>query len=112
MEAEAVFRIWTTADGQNPDAFYDLALSQALLGRTAEALEGFTRAWTLDNRRADACFEIAAAFLKMTDHVRALDWVKKGLSLQPRDAFGLELAGTIQFLGGATASALRYGYYC
>ena len=107
-EAEAVFADWVAADSRSPDAHYYLALSRALQGRTSEAREGFKHVLELDARRADACFEIAAGLLTGHDYQQALTWVSKGLRLVPGDPFGLDLAGTVFYLSGAKAAALRY----
>ena len=107
-EAEAAYAEWVAADARSPDAHYGLALSRALQGRTVEAREGFLYVLALDPGRADACFEIAAGFLAGQAYQQALAWVSKGLRLAPDDPFGLELAGTVCYLGGARTTALRY----
>lgn len=106
-EAEQLFAIWQRAHPGDADANYLLAVSRALQGKTDEAREGFLRVVTLDPRRADACFELAASYVKTSDHRRALDWAVRGLSLAPNDEYGLDVAGTAFYLNGSKDEALK-----
>ena len=106
-EAEEVFTNWTRARPNDPDAHYLLALSRALQGKTAEARDGFLSVLALDPRRADACFEMAATFVKAGDYDQAIAWSLRGLKLAPADEYGLDLAGTAYYLVGAKDEALR-----
>ena len=108
QEAERVFLRLVDADKDNPDLLYHLALSRSLQGRLDQARSGFERVLELDPHRADACFEIAACFLKTKDYLQALSWAERGLQLSPRDPYGLELAGTILYLMDFKVKALHY----
>jgi tetratricopeptide (TPR) repeat protein len=92
----------------SPDAHFQLALSQALQGNLEAALVEFKTALTLSPRLADADFEIGGIYLKKKNYREALKWVQKGLRLEPRSDYGLDLAGTLCFLMDAKIEALRY----
>lgn len=108
QEAERVFLSLLEADKDNPDLLYYLALSRSRLGRLDEARSGFERVLELDPRRADACFEIAACFLKSKDYPQALSWTERGLQFSRTDPYGLELAGTVLYLMDSKIKALHY----
>ena len=107
-EAEEFFRRWVDLDTRNPDAHYYLALSQALQGNLDAALVGYKTALELAPRMAAADFEIGGIYLKRKNYHEALGWVQKGLRLEPKSDYGLDLAGTLCFLVDSKIEALRY----
>ena len=107
-EAERLFLRLVELDANNADAQYYLALSRSQQGRLDEARAGFEQVLRIDPKNADACLEIAGIYLKTKDYPAALSLIKRGLRLSPQDAYGLELAGTINFLMDSKLEGLRY----
>jgi Tfp pilus assembly protein PilF len=107
-EAEQIFVRLVRLDPNSAAAHYYLALSRAEQGRMDEARTEFEQVLRIDPQHADACFEIAGINIKASDYPAALSWTKRGLRLSPQDAYGLDLAGTINFLMDSKIEGLRY----
>ena len=107
-EAEQIFLRLVRLDPDSAAAHYYLALSRSEQGRMDEARAEFEQVLRIDPRHADACFEIAGINIKAGDYPAALSWAKRGLRFSPQDEYGLDLAGTINFLMDSKIEGLRY----
>jgi tetratricopeptide (TPR) repeat protein len=107
-EAERLFLRLVELDANNADARYYLALSRSQQGRLNEAITGFEQVLRIDPKNADACFEIAGIYVRTKDYSAALSWIRRGLQLSPQNEYGLEIAGTVNFLLDSKIEALRY----
>jgi hypothetical protein len=95
---------------KNPSADFDFYYGSAFaqLGRWPEAQQAFVAGAKLQPRDKRFPLELAGVSFKQKHYRQAARYLRKGLRLDPRDAYGNDFLGTVYFLQGNTEAALKY----
>ncbi len=95
---------------KNPSADFDFYYGSAFaqLGRWPEAQQAFVAGAKLQPRDKRFPLELAGVSFKQKHYRQAARYLRKGLRLDPRDAYGNDFLGTVYFLEGNTEAALKY----
>src|SRR5262249_49180038 len=88
------------------DYYYGIALAQ--LGRLDEAYVVFRRGIRGHPDDKRFAIELAGVAFKQKRHAEAAAWLRRGLRLDPDDAYANEFLGTVYFLQDNLEAALRY----
>jgi tetratricopeptide (TPR) repeat protein len=88
------------------DYFYGSALAQ--LGRLDEARRALLAGYGLAAHDKRFPIELAGVAFKQQRRAEAATWLRRGLHIDPTDAYANDFLGTVYFLEGNLEGALRY----
>jgi tetratricopeptide (TPR) repeat protein len=96
----------TPAPSAELDFYYGTALAR--LGRWQDARKAFQAGGRLQPEDKRFPLELAGVAFKQKDYPQAAAYLRRALELAPDDSYGIDFLGTIYFLEGNLAAALKY----
>ncbi|MFP5227374.1 MAG: tetratricopeptide repeat protein [Acidobacteriota bacterium] len=103
-----VVRLTAPMQKRSADAQFDYGMALAHLGRLHEARAALLAGARACPQQKRFPIELGGVAFEQKNHAEAARWLRRGLHLDPTDAYANNFLGTVYFLSGNLEAALRY----
>ena len=105
---DEVLRAAQSSPARSPDAQFDYGMALAHLGRLAEARTALIAGARQCPGQKRFPIELGGVAFEQKRNAEAAHWLRRGLRIDPTDAYANNFLGTVYFLSGNLDAALRY----